>query len=261
MFNCNEKIDNENGGTIPLEKLSSEYSGINFSNDIYPNLETRENLFDYDYFYNGSGVGIADLNNDGDLDIVYSRAGILYAGTAIQIIENLGNKSFKDQGIIPLVEAPADFIPLTEGNEWNDFIEDIRFRDLDKDGDVDLYLSSFVSLKTNGMVLLNEGGFDFKLVPPDDAKKYVDKNFKAPTPLTEEQKAEEQAIEDEIAAFEAELEAEAVTAESTESKEARGSRSRNSRIGTSSRSRNRINRIRIKRRIKITRIKLRRKKT
>ena len=44
-------------------------------------------------------------------------------GTAIQIIENLGNKKFKDHGIFPLVEAPDDFIPTHEGNEWNDFIE------------------------------------------------------------------------------------------------------------------------------------------
>jgi len=84
----------------------------------------------------------------------------------------------------------------------------IKFRDLDKDGDIDLYLSSSQSQKTNGMVLLNVGDFDFKLVLPDDAKKYVEKNFKASILLSEEQKAEEQAIEDEIAAFEAELAAE-----------------------------------------------------
>ena len=157
-------------------------------------------------------VSAADLDNDGDLDIVYSRAGKLYVGTAIQVIENLGNKKFKDHGIFPLVEAPDDFIPTHEGNEWNDFIEDIRFRDLDKDGDIDLYLSSSMSQKTNGMVLLNQGDFAFELLLPNVAKKYVTIDFKAPTPVSEEQKAEEQAIEDELAAFEAELAAKVAAA-------------------------------------------------
>ena len=111
-------------------------------------------------------VSASDLDNDGDLDIVYSRAGVLYVGTAIQIIENLGNKKFKDHGIFPLVEAPADFIPTSEGNEWNDFIGAIKFRDLDKDGDNDIYLMSSGSTKTNGMVLLNHGDFSFELQQP-----------------------------------------------------------------------------------------------
>ena len=153
-------------------------------------------------------VSAADLDNDGDLDIVYSRAGVLYVGTAIQIIENLGNKKFKDHGIFPLVEAPDDFIPSHEGNQWNDFIEDIRFRDLDKDGDIDLYLSSSMSFKTDGMILLNQGDFTFELLLPNIAKKYVAIDYKTPTPLSEEEKLEEQAVIDEIAAFEAELAAE-----------------------------------------------------
>ncbi len=90
-------------------------------------------------------------------------------GTAIQIIENLGNKKFKDHGIFPLVEAPADFVATHEGNEWNDFIEDIRFRDLDKDGDIDLYLSSSMSPKTNGAVVINNGNFDFSLIMPPES--------------------------------------------------------------------------------------------
>jgi hypothetical protein len=119
-------------------------------------------------------VSAADLDNDGDLDIVYSRAGKLYVGTAVQIIENLGNKNFKDHGIFPLVEAPADFIPTHEGNEWNDFIDTIKFRDLDKDGDIDLYLSSG-SKKTNGMVLLNQGDFIFTLIKPSEADELYEK--------------------------------------------------------------------------------------
>jgi len=114
-------------------------------------------------------VSASDLDNDGDLDIVYSRAGKLYVGTAVQIIENLGNKNFKDHGIFPLVEAPADFIPTHEGNEWNDFITAIRFRDLDKDGDLDLYFTNTLSKKTNGMVLLNQGDFNFSLIKPSKA--------------------------------------------------------------------------------------------
>ena len=113
-------------------------------------------------------VSASDLDNDGDLDVVYSRAGELYVGTAIQIIENLGNKKFKDHGIFPLVEAPSDYTTTSEGNVWNDFIQNIMFRDLDNDGDNDIYLASG-SHKTNGMVMLNHGDFSFELLHPHAA--------------------------------------------------------------------------------------------
>ena len=64
FYSCNLN-DYEYEDNLPFEKLSSDVTGITFSNTITPNLETSENLFDYDYFYNGSGVGIADINNDG----------------------------------------------------------------------------------------------------------------------------------------------------------------------------------------------------
>ena len=151
-------------------------------------------------------VSAADLDNDGDLDIVYSRAGVLYVGTALQIIENLGDKKFKDHGIFPLVEAPDDYVPKHEGNEWNDFIEMIKFRDIDKDGDMDLFLTSSMSYRTNGMILLNQGNFSFEILPANIAKTYLTDEVKPP--VSDEQRAQEQAVEDEIAAFEAELAAE-----------------------------------------------------
>ena len=118
-------------------------------------------------------VSASDLDNDGDLDIVYSRAGKLYVGTAIQIIENLDNKTFKDHGIFPLVEAPSDFKPIGEGNEWNDFIENIMFRDFDQDGDNDIYLSSG-SRKTNGSILINNGKFKFDILSPSESTRYFE---------------------------------------------------------------------------------------
>ena len=149
-------------------------------------------------------VSAADLDNDGDLDIVNSRTGIMYVGTALQFIENLGNKNFKDHGIFPIVEAPADFKTTNQGNQWNDFIAQIRFRDLDKDGDIDLYLSNSQSQKTDGMVLLNQGDFNFSLIQQADLDelsgkskviskkvkkpfKYSSRNFKPQLKLLESQ--------------------------------------------------------------------------
>jgi len=146
---------------------SIDFTGIvwNDGNGNFPNYNTTPLPQHKKKWGTIPEVSVSDLDNDGDLDIVYSRAGKLYAGTAIQIIENLGNKEFKDHGIYPLVEVPTDYVPIHEGNEWNDYIESVLFRDLDNDGSMDIYLSSG-SQKTNGMVLLNHGNFNFSLVKP-----------------------------------------------------------------------------------------------
>jgi hypothetical protein len=146
-------------------------------------------------------VSASDLDNDGDLDIVYSRTSEddFYVGAAIQIIENLGNKKFKDHGLI-----------ILEGNEH---IFDIKFRDFDGDGDNDIYLVNERDKmpKTNGTVLLNNGNFNFDIVRPTealalfrdgtDSKIIVIRKKHIPTD-------EEQAVLDELAEFEASLESE-----------------------------------------------------
>ena len=129
----------------------------------------RTNLKRHRKLGNTPEVSAADLDGDGDLDIVYSRAGHRYVGTAVSIIENLGNKKFKDHGLFHLLEAPADYVPDHEGNPYNAFISMVKFRDLDKDGDMDIYLGGSAH-KTNGMVLLNEGDFNFDLLKPNEAK-------------------------------------------------------------------------------------------
>jgi hypothetical protein len=144
-------------------------------------------------------ISASDLDNDGDLDIVYSRIDESYEYPGIQIIENLGNKKFKGHGVISL-------------DEESGHIFDVKFRDFDGDGDNDIYLASEGDNDVNnGTVLLNNGNFNFDIVRPDEAltlytdgsNKKINITYKKHT-LTDEA----QSVEDELAAFEAELAAE-----------------------------------------------------
>ena len=180
-------------------------------NDGNGNFSRKTKLPMYKKKYSGiPEVSAADLDNDGDLDIVLSRVGSYYVGTAIQIVENLGNKKFKDHGLIELLIAPDDFKTKSEGNIWNSYIDSIIFRDLDNDGDMDVYLGG-QHKQSNGSILINQGSFVFDLIRPVDLPTFVTDmtdskikySYKKHIPTDEEQ-----SVEDELAAFEAELEAE-----------------------------------------------------
>ena len=112
-------------------------------------------------------ISLWDLDGDTDLDIVLSRSGKLYVGTGVQIIENKGSE-FKSQ-FIPIIEAPADYVPVHEGNEWNNFIENFLFKDVDEDGDPDIILVGYGSAANGhliaGSILRNEGDFRFTHIP------------------------------------------------------------------------------------------------
>jgi len=51
-----------------FQLLSPKETGIRFSNDI---SETENlNVLAYEYFYNGGGVAVGDINNDGLPDVM-----------------------------------------------------------------------------------------------------------------------------------------------------------------------------------------------
>ena len=50
-----------------FSKLDANETGISFSNDL--SFDKDFNIFTYRNFYNGGGVGLGDINNDGLLDI------------------------------------------------------------------------------------------------------------------------------------------------------------------------------------------------
>jgi len=210
-----EIADMDNDGDLDAIVAGDEYS-------LYSNMLTgihwndgRGNFMPYnttplkqykDTWGTISEVSASDLDNDGDMDIVYSRQDKPKRGAAIQIIENLGNKKFKDHGIIPLVEGfQQKYI----------FLSAILFRDLDKDGDIDLYLSSGRPI-IDGAVVINNSNFDFSLIMPPESYELYERVTELDVimpkkVLTKEEQAakdEEQAVAAELAEFEAELEAE-----------------------------------------------------
>jgi hypothetical protein len=119
-----------------------------------------------DVFHGVPDVSASDLDNDGDMDIVFSKVGRQnfnsksdYKGSAIQFIENLGSKKFREYDPITIVK-----------DSRIGWIKNILFRDLDNDGDIDLYLNS-MDQSTNGSVFVNNGDFNFSLIMPPEAYK------------------------------------------------------------------------------------------
>ncbi len=50
--------------------MDASETGIDFQNTITPN--DTLNLLDFEYLYNGGGVGVGDFNNDGFPDLVFT---------------------------------------------------------------------------------------------------------------------------------------------------------------------------------------------
>lgn len=82
--------DKTNDGDKTLFTLiNPSESGILFSNDIIESV--RQNVTNYDYYYNGSGLAVGDINNDG-LDDIF------FAGNKVsnKLYLNKGNLKFED---------------------------------------------------------------------------------------------------------------------------------------------------------------------
>ncbi len=107
-----------------FHKLESTVSGIDFMNTIVHDVGTMENLFDYDYFYNGAGVGLEDLNNDGLLDVVFCAN-----QAPNRLYLNQGNLKFQDV---------TDSSGIQTGKQWSN---GITFVDINADGWMDFYIS------------------------------------------------------------------------------------------------------------------------
>ena len=129
-----------------------ENTGIEFSNTIY---NTKDfNIFSYRNFYNGGGVAIGDINNDGLADVFFTAnmgSNKLYL--------NKGNWQFED-----ITERAG----LSEKEKWSTGVVMV---DINNDGWLDIYVcnAGYMNRKTpESKLYLNDHKLGFK----DSASKY-----------------------------------------------------------------------------------------
>jgi hypothetical protein len=106
---------------LHFELISPSVSGITFNNLITES--DSFNVFDFEYIYNGAGVGVGDINNDGLTDI-------FFAGNMVssKLYLNKGNFKFQD-------------IAEQAGVTTHNWCTGVAMIDINQDGLLDIYIS------------------------------------------------------------------------------------------------------------------------
>ncbi len=144
MSACGER---GNGDRQVFRLLDANDTGISFVNAIQEDVSSKSNLFDFDYFYNGAGVGVADINNDGLQDIFFcanQETNRLYL--------NKGNLQFEDI---------SDAAGINEGKQWSN---GVTFADVNGDSYLDIYVSQggpYEAENRKNLLFINNGDLTF----------------------------------------------------------------------------------------------------
>lgn len=140
-----EKSETREKATSLFSLLPSNETGINFLNKVKNQKDF--NIFKYRNFYNGGGVAIGDINNDGLPDI-YMTANM----GANKLYLNKGNFSFED------ISESAGI----EGNKpWS---TGVNMVDINQDGFLDIYVSNAGNMEGNNHdndLYINNGDLTF----------------------------------------------------------------------------------------------------
>ena len=93
FYSCTNNSDLEQENTLFIS-LPAQKTGVDFINLL---TETEAfNIIDYLYFYNGGGVSVGDINNDGLIDIYFSSnqgPNKLFLNKGKMVFEDISKKS------------------------------------------------------------------------------------------------------------------------------------------------------------------------
>jgi len=103
-------------------QLSPSQTNINFNNLITESDSL--NILSFEYIYNGGGVGIGDVNNDGLQDLFFTGNMV-----TSKLYLNQGNFTFRD-------------VTLPAGLETSQWCTGVAMVDINQDGLLDIYLST-----------------------------------------------------------------------------------------------------------------------
>lgn len=145
----------EKKATPLFDVLDSKRTGLDFSNDLSYSKEF--NLFKYIYFYNGSGVGAGDFNNDGLIDLFFGS-------------NQHNNKLYLNSGDLHFKDVTRE-ARIPDDGGWTTGISVV---DINNDGLLDIYVSRvgrYEILKSKNQLLICEG-IDRNGIP-----RYADKAY------------------------------------------------------------------------------------
>ncbi|WP_300023133.1 VCBS repeat-containing protein [uncultured Maribacter sp.] len=151
LYSCKqEKTDEKSleSNELPLFNLvRPEESGIHFRNTIAENYDNFFAIFNY--VYNGAGVAVADINNDGLSDIYFTAN-----EAPDRIYLNKGNLNFEDI---------TDSANLTKQDGWHN---GVVMADVNADGLTDIYICrggwQDTPQERSNLLYINQGDNTFK---------------------------------------------------------------------------------------------------
>lgn len=136
LFSCGRR-----DAATRFERLDASATGIDFNNEIIE--KDSFNILHNEYMYNGGGVGVADLNNDGLPDLVFTG-------------NKVSSRAYLNQGGMKFKDITDRFEGITN-KQW---ISGVAVVDINSDGWLDLYFTSTMgedSLLRRNQLWVNQG--------------------------------------------------------------------------------------------------------